>query len=478
MTLKSKPKVLDLKDLDLKDTQADRRLSGESETLSQTDSAFGYEECERIGYNHDAEWYNSPSRSHSRNETFLNGNSSKMSSAKNNNEFLAQNTNNAFSKAASKLIIRNSQNDESGQNFNHDFSSAANKLIKLSNNVSTSNFVTEKRLLNTAVDFSQYKKLYQQRTILSSNWIKSKYTKSVLTGHADSVYCIQFDNKKIVSGSRDRTIKVWSMETKKCIRTLSGHTGSVLCLQYDDKYLVSGSSDSTIIQWLLDDGSKVRRLCGHATGVLDIRLSDRYIVSCSKDCSIKVWDVELGIVLHTLEGHSAAVNAIHLHNNILASASGDCLVKLWDCKTGRFLREFNGHKRGLACVQFDGETVISGSNDKQIKVWNARTGELIKNLEGHTKLVRTLCFDRHFICSGSYDESIRVFRRNSEDVPVINNGERGSEDIVLNLQNAHKSWVFHVQIDAGRIVSASQDQQIIVWDFTTGVDMIDKILEI
>ncbi len=62
------------------------------------------------------------------------------------------------------------------------------------------------------------------------------------------VYCLQYDDTKIVSGLRDNTIKMWDRSTLSCLRVLNGHTGSVLCLQYDDKVIISGSSDSTVRQ--------------------------------------------------------------------------------------------------------------------------------------------------------------------------------------------------------------------------------------
>ena len=60
------------------------------------------------------------------------------------------------------------------------------------------------------------------------------------------VYCLQYDDEKIISGLRDNTIKVWDTQTLQCTTALTGHTGSVLCLQYDQRVIISGSSDSTV----------------------------------------------------------------------------------------------------------------------------------------------------------------------------------------------------------------------------------------
>ena len=48
-----------------------------------------------------------------------------------------------------------------------------------------------------------------------------------------SVYCLEFDSSRIITGSRDRTIKVWSLKTGRCLATFAGHRGSVLCLKFD-----------------------------------------------------------------------------------------------------------------------------------------------------------------------------------------------------------------------------------------------------
>jgi len=327
------------------------------------------------------------------------------------------------------------------------------------------NSMTSTKQVRPVKDITRnWKNLFRQRQTLHANWLEKKYTTTLISGHADSVYCIQFDAFKIVSGSRDCTIKFWNFQGV-CLKTLTGHSGSVLCLQYNDTYLVSGSSDSTVIIWDVHTGACVRRLTSHTAAVLDIRLNDNYLVSCSKDTSICVWDLKTFSVVRTLVGHGAAVNAIHLHGNILASASGDCLVKLWNIETGQLLRDFTGHGRGLACVQFDGDTIISGSNDKTIRVWNAATGECTHNLQGHSKLVRTLCFDSRWIISGSYDESIKIW-------------DRRDGSMFLDLEKAHTSWVFHVQIDPARVVSASQDKSIAIWDFSDGVECLDELLDI
>ncbi|KAJ3075789.1 hypothetical protein HDU98_006880 [Podochytrium sp. JEL0797] len=308
-------------------------------------------------------------------------------------------------------------------------------------------------------DALSWKHVFHQRLILHNNWSKGNYTVRSFTGHTDAVYCIQFKNNLLASGSRDRTLKFWDMDKIHCLRSLSGHNGSILCMQHDDKHIVTGSSDATAIVWDFATGTPLFRLAGHALPVLDIRFGNGKIVTCSKDCTIKVWDLATGHLLHTMEGHQAAVNAVEMNGDFVVSASGDCVIKMWNLHTGSLVRTFKGHTRGLACLQFDGTTILSGSNDFTIKIWNASTGACMRTLEGHSNLVRTLCFDEDRIVSGSYDNTIKVW-------------DRRTGECLHTLGGVHNSWVFHVQMDATRIVSSAQDKKIAIWEFGGGCQLL------
>jgi WD40 repeat protein len=74
-----------------------------------------------------------------------------------------------------------------------------------------------------------------------------------LTGHSNWVTSVSFspDGSQIVSGSRDKTIRVWDAVTGKIIKELEGHTGPVMSVSYspDGSRIVSGSDDNTVRVW-------------------------------------------------------------------------------------------------------------------------------------------------------------------------------------------------------------------------------------
>ncbi|GJJ14601.1 hypothetical protein Clacol_008867 [Clathrus columnatus] len=176
---------------------------------------------------------------------------------------------------------------------------------------------------------------------------------TVLTGHSDSVYCLEFDYEKIITGSRDRSIKVWSLQTGQLKTTLRGHSGSVLSLKFDSSgFMVSGSSDCTILVWDLIKGNVRKTLSGHEGGVLDLRIDRQWIVSCSKDTVVRVWNRTKLELHHAFHGHDGPVNAVGLQDGKIVSASGDMKIILWDIVTKSRLRTFSGHEAGLACIEF------------------------------------------------------------------------------------------------------------------------------
>jgi hypothetical protein len=118
-----------------------------------------------------------------------------------------------------------------------------------------------------------------------------------LEGHSKSVNSVSFspDGKTLASGSYDKTIKVWNLETGKEIRTLNGHSNTVNSVSFspDGKTLASGSHDKTIKLWNLETGKEIRTLNGHSNTVNSVSFSPdgKTLASGSGDNTIKLWNL-------------------------------------------------------------------------------------------------------------------------------------------------------------------------------------------
>lgn len=312
-----------------------------------------------------------------------------------------------------------------------------------------------------------YSSIQQDNKQLELNWQQGKcVTKKIhcRSENSKGVYCLQYDNDKIVSGLRDNTIKVWDKRGGfECTATMSGHTGSVLCLQYDQNIIVSGSSDTTVRVWDLHTGLNVQTLHNHKEAVLHLRFMDGIMVTCSKDRQIIVWDMHSATdiqVKRALNGHRAAVNVVDFDHRYIVSASGDRTIKVWLTSTGEFVRTLSGHKRGIACLQYRGNLVVSGSSDFTIRLWDIECGECLRVLEGHDELVRCIRFDNNRIVSGAYDGKIKIW-----DLKAALEQRSSASSLCIQTLTEHTGRVFRLQFDEFQIVSSSHDDTIIVWDF-------------
>ena len=218
-----------------------------------------------------------------------------------------------------------------------------------------------------------------------------------LYGHEADIGAIALspDKKILASGSHDKTIKIWNLQTGKLICTFGNlltwgaHKETVSCLAFspDKQILISGSSDRTIQSlisgsldgtikfWNLQTRDKPRTFKA-SLGVKAIAISrdGQFLASAAWDGKVRLWHIETGEVLHTLEGHSYSVSCFTFSpdGRTLASAgSYDRTILLWKVQTGQLLHTLTGHENAVNCLAFswDGQNLVSGSDDKTIKVW-------------------------------------------------------------------------------------------------------------
>jgi WD40 repeat protein len=156
------------------------------------------------------------------------------------------------------------------------------------------------------------------------------------------------------------------------IRTLEGHSYSVtaVTLSADSQTIVSGSFDKTIKVWESDFGDCLRTLEGHSSSVISVAVSadGRTVISGSSDNTIKVWDINSGDCLRTLNGHSEAVSAVALSTDglTLVSGSADKTIKIWDLKNFALKASFVADAAVGAVNLANTDCIIAGDQGGQI----------------------------------------------------------------------------------------------------------------
>jgi WD40 repeat protein/serine/threonine protein kinase len=235
-------------------------------------------------------------------------------------------------------------------------------------------------------------------------------------GHTGWVTSVAFssDDLYILSGSNDKTLKLWDTQTTDCIRTFEGHKKKIVQVAFgiDGHTAFSVGEDDDIRVWNLDSGDCIQQLRGRCIAVSP---DGKTALSASSQNNIKLWDIESGQCLMMMRGHTGGVNALDYSpdGKYALSASWDKTIKLWDLTSGKCLRTFEGHTYVVCSVQFGprGEQALSGSWDSTLRLWDIETGDCLSTLTGHRQGVKATAFHPtgQYALSAGSDRTLRLW---------------------------------------------------------------------
>ena len=252
----------------------------------------------------------------------------------------------------------------------------------------------------------------------------------------------------VFTGSRDAKIFARKARDSECARRFDGHTLSVtgVAVAASDDRLASGSRDNSVRIWDVETGKCVatksisRNVVTHVAWIGE---SQSAFVQTSEDKIVKIWDSRIGDVAQTfpLQRH------IHLHCDvendghvILTSSSGSrgdgCRVTIWDRRRGdAAIGDLIGHEAPVTCAKFlpdsmwigGGKTALSCSNDGAVRVWDlgACTCLSEKKLPASGPLTSACVCENQTVACASHERGVLLLDKHKSQDYLL--------DIVLNI---------------------------------------------
>ena len=284
-------------------------------------------------------------------------------------------------------------------------------------------------------------------------------------GHSAPILSVAFspDGTRVLSGSRDNTIKMWDAATGALVRTFAGNRSMTsVAFSADGGRVLSGSDDSTVKLWDVATGGLVRTFEGHSGSSSAVAFSadGARVLSGSWDGTMKLWDVATGAVVRTFRGPYGVFTAVALSTDGARVLSGGNTVELWDAATGALLHTFESHSSMVSSVAFsaDGARLLSGGWDNTVMLWDAATGVLLHSLEGHSEAVLSVAFspDGTRVLSGSFDKTMKLW--DAATGVLVRTFEESDSDGVSSV--AFSPNGAHALLGTGRTVK--------LWDAATG----------
>ncbi|ETO29708.1 WD-40 repeat-containing protein [Reticulomyxa filosa] len=250
----------------------------------------------------------------------------------------------------------------------------------------------------------------EDKTIRSWD-IKDNKQFQTFNGHTLGVNGIEFSQfnsgRYLYSVSSDKTIRLWDAETSKPLHIFNGHTDIVKCVDIsplqsngnDSIGLIggngytfcSGSYDRTIRMWDIETTKQLIVFKGHKYYVSSVKYGSNAlgntILSGSEDDSIRLWDIRSGKQIRIFIGHAFCVNAVEFspfvannigiggHSNVICSGSSDKRIRFWDIRTNDVLYVVHEYyeEGGVLCLKFlpnkKSYNLCYGSKNSSICIW-------------------------------------------------------------------------------------------------------------
>ncbi len=246
-----------------------------------------------------------------------------------------------------------------------------------------------------------------------------------LYGHAEAIndLVVHPDGIRLISCSRDRTIKVWDIATARCLRTFSDYTAvpEKLLISTDGSQVIM-LTDHEVVQWNFEKGTRSATLIDftpHKGWRFYLSPERMVVIATDKEHKIEVWDIEHGACEKTLIVDDIINGSITFHpdgKSLFAVSDLGCLLQV-SADTGEVMERIHAHDARITSIvtSSDGRHLLTGGGDNVIKRWdltlpdNSMDGFLRKDHLTNVFGLGIAMDDQTIVSSSYYDRTIKLW---------------------------------------------------------------------
>ena len=284
---------------------------------------------------------------------------------------------------------------------------------------------------------------------------------SSVHGHGGPVTSLALaaDGSRLLSGSSDSTLRLWSCYALLPKTLFTGHKENIRDVAFspDGGSLATASDDGTAWIWEAASGEVTHILRGHDTYVRCLAYSPdgEWLATGSGDRTVRLWDAETGDLFTIWEGHGKWIAdlAFSPDSRYLATASGDGTCRVWDVEEERCLTVFEQHGGWVHCVAWNeaGTLLLSGGTEGRVLEWDPFTGQVEAEYQIGGESVTRVAWgpDGHRFTAGCMDGHVRV----------VDPGGRVAVDLP-----AHDDAISAMTLGPDRLLTGDRQGRLRLWD--------------
>ncbi|MFC2125762.1 caspase family protein [Bacteroidota bacterium] len=260
---------------------------------------------------------------------------------------------------------------------------------------------------------------------------------------------------------------VWCQDLPLQTVIQKGHPSSIsaVAISPDGKLLATGSDDKTIKLWSIESGREIRSYSDHKSDVLDVTFSSdgKLIASAGRDLTFKIWDTATGELLQSYRDNDRGISSVDFSpdDKYLIIFTADRKAKLWDLDEERVIRNYRtnvARQQGMAIFSSNGMYLALGQDNGVVQIINVSSGDTVHH-------VREL---KSSSCGGCFTETDisrdgKYFLSAADKGPLIVWNMESGEKVIQLIEELDDYQAAIFSPDGSSVVSASEDD-ITIWD--------------